>query len=182
MTIHVLEPLVFGIEQRQPAIDAGAWIAPTATVIGSVTMQTGASIWYGAVIRADDEIITIGRNSNVQDGSVLHADAGFPCIVEDGVTVGHGVIAHGCTIGADSLIGMGSSILNGTRIGKGCLVAAGTLVPEGFESPDDVLILGVPAKVRRALTPEERELLGESAEEYVANARRHRLNLQRPGR
>ena len=172
------EPLVVAIEKRTPAVDPDAWVAPTAAVVGAVTLGPGASVWYGAVLRADDEVVTVGRDSNIQDGAVLHADAGFPCRLGDGVTVGHGAIVHGAVIGSGSLVGMGARVLNGARIGERCMIAAGALVPEGFTAPDGVLVIGAPAKVRRDLSVEEFQLLEEAAEEYVANARRHRRCLE----
>lgn len=175
------QPLVVAIEARAPAIDPEAWVAPTAAVVGGVTMGPGASVWYGAVVRADDEVVTIGRNTNIQDGAVLHADPGYPCRLGDAVTVGHGAIVHGASIGTGSLVGMGSRVLNGARIGERCIIAAGALVPEGFTAPDGVLIVGAPAKVRRELNDEDFRLLAETAEEYAANARRHRRCLE-PGR
>lgn len=168
------QPFVMAVEDRSPVIDEGSWLAPTATVVGAVTLRPGASVWYGAVLRADSEAVTVGKNTNIQDGAVLHADPGFPCHLGAGVTVGHGAIVHGATIGDGSLVGMGARVLNGARIGRRSLVAAGALVPEGFACPDEVLLVGSPAKVRRELTSEELSDLEESAAEYAANAARHR--------
>ncbi|MGH3384761.1 MAG: gamma carbonic anhydrase family protein [Nocardioidaceae bacterium] len=172
------EPLVVAIDDRAPTIDPTAWVAPTASVVGAVTLGPGASVWYGAVVRADDEDVSVGRDSNVQDGAVLHADAGFPCRIGDAVTVGHGAIVHGATIGAGSLVGMGSRVLNGARIGDRCMIAAGALVPAGFTAPDGVLVIGSPAQVRRELGDADLALLVETAAEYAANARRHRRCLE----
>lgn len=174
------QPLVIGVGGRRPVVDPAAWIAPTASVVGAVTLGAGASVWYGAVLRADDETVTVGRDTNVQDGAVLHADPGFPCTLGDGVTVGHGAIVHGATVGAGSLVGMGARVLNGASIGERCMVAAGALVPEGFTAPPGVLVIGAPAKVRRDLRDSELDLLSDTAAEYAANARRHRAGLE-PG-
>lgn len=167
-------PFVSALEGRVPTVDDDAWIAPTASVVGEVSLGAGSSVWYSAVLRADDEVVTVGAGSNVQDGAVLHADPGYPCVLGDGVTVGHGAIVHGATIGAGSLVGMGARVLNGATIGENSLVAAGALVPEGFAVPSGVLVLGAPAKVRRELDEEELGMLRETAEDYVAKARRHR--------
>jgi carbonic anhydrase/acetyltransferase-like protein (isoleucine patch superfamily) len=177
MEQHAQQPLVVGIGGREPSVDPEAWVAPTASVVGAVTLAAGASVWYGAVVRADDESVTIGRDTNVQDGAVLHADPGFPCSLADRVTVGHGAIVHGATVGAGSLVGMGARVLNGASIGERCMVAAGALVPEGFTAPPGVLVMGVPARVRRDLREDELAQLRETAEEYAANARRHRARF-----
>ncbi len=174
------EPLVVAIENRRPAIDPEAWMAPTAAIVGSVVLGPGSSVWYGAVVRADDEEVMVGRNTNIQDGAILHSDPGYPCRLGDAVTVGHGAIVHGATIGTGSLVGMGSRVLNGARIGERCLIAAGSLVPEGFTAPNGVLVVGSPAKVRRELNDDDLRLLEETAEEYAANAGRHRRWLE-PG-
>lgn len=168
------QPFVISIGDREPSVDPAAWIAPTASVVGAVTLGPGASVWYGAVLRADDERVIIGPDTNVQDGAVLHADPGFPCTLGAGVTVGHGAIVHGATIGGGSLVGMGARVLNGASIGERCMIAAGALLPEGFSAPPGVLVIGAPAEVRRNLRDSEFELLRETAEEYAANARRHR--------
>jgi carbonic anhydrase/acetyltransferase-like protein (isoleucine patch superfamily) len=170
-------PLVIAIGDRVPWVDPSAWVAPTAAVVGAVTLGPGASVWYGAVIRADDEEVTVGRDTNIQDGAVLHADPGFPCRLGDAVTVGHGAIVHGASIGSGSLVGMGSTILNGAAIGERCMIAAGTVVPESFTAAGGVLLIGAPAKVRRELTADELRVLDENATEYAANARRHRNHL-----
>ena len=161
--------------QRHPT----AWVADNATVIGRVELKEGASVWYGAVIRGDNDLITVGRNSNIQDGSVLHTDHGVPLTIGEGVTIGHQVMMHGCTIGDFSLVGIQSVILNGAKIGRHCIVGACALVTEGKEFPDGSLIVGSPAKVLRPLTPEEIERLKSSAAHYVDNAQRHRTQLRR---
>jgi len=170
---------VFALTDRTPHLHETAWVADNATVIGNVRLEADASVWYGVVIRGDNELITIGQGSNVQDGSVLHTDHGFPLTVGQGVTVGHQVTLHGCTIGDGSLIGIQAVVLNGARIGRNCLVGAGALVTEGKEFPDNSLIMGSPAKVVRELSPEQAQRLRRSAENYVANARRHRDGLRR---
>jgi len=148
-------------------------------VMGNVALADDASVWFGAVLRGDTETIRIGRRSNIQDMSVLHADVGMPLTVGEDVTVGHQVMLHGCTIGDGSLIGIGAVVLNGAIIGKGCLVGAGSLVTEGKEFPDGSMILGSPAKVVRQLTPEQMEGLRMSAQHYVGNARRFGAGLKK---
>jgi len=165
---------LFQLGEHQPLIAPDAWVADSASVIGRVRLGAEASVWYGAVLRGDNDQLSIGARSNVQDGSVLHTDAGIPLVVEDDVTVGHQVMLHGCTVGAGSLIGIQSVILNGARIGKNCLVGAKSLVTEGKTFPDGALIVGSPAKVVRMLTPEQIERLFWSAKHYVQQAERHR--------
>ena len=155
------------------------WIAPNAAVIGRVILKKNASVWFGATIRGDNDPITIGENSNVQDGSVLHTDTGYPLTIGANVTVGHKVMLHGCTIGDGSLIGLQSVVLNGAKIGRNCLVGAGSLVTEGKEFPDGVLIVGRPAKVVRELTPEQIANLQLSADHYVQQAQRHATQRKR---
>ena len=166
-------------ERKVRLVGANHYIAPTAVVIGSVVLEAESSVWFGTVIRGDSEHIHIGRGSNIQDASVLHADVGMPLMVGEDVTVGHHVMLHGCTIGDGSLIGIGAIVLNGARIGKGCLVGAGALVTEGKEFADGSVILGSPAKVVRQLTAEQLEGQRMSALHYVENARRFRHGLQR---
>ncbi len=148
------------------------WVAPGAHVVGDVRIGEDVSVWFGAVIRGDNEPIVIGARSNIQDLSVLHSDPGTPLTIGEGVTVGHKVTLHGCAIGGNSLIGIGAIILNRARIGANSLVGAGALVTEGKAFPDGVLIMGTPARVVRDLTPEQIEGLKRSADHYVANARR----------
>lgn len=162
-----------------PSIAEEAWVAESAQVIGKVELAAEASVWFGAVIRGDTEIIRIGRRTNIQDMSVLHADVGFPLTVGEDVTVGHKVMLHGCAVGSGSLIGIGAIVLNGAKIGRGCLVGAGALVTEGKEFPDGSVILGSPAKVVRQLTADQLENLRLSAAHYVDNARRFRLGLRK---
>jgi len=170
---------VYALQDTVPQVHESAWVADSATVIGNVRLEAQASIWYGVVVRGDNELITVGRGSNVQDGSVLHTDHGFPLTVGDGVTVGHQAVLHGCSIGDGSLVGIQAVVLNGARIGRNCLVGAGSLVTEGREFPDNSLIMGSPAKVVRELTPEQVQRLRQSAENYVSNAVRHRDGLRR---
>jgi carbonic anhydrase/acetyltransferase-like protein (isoleucine patch superfamily) len=151
-----------------------AWVAPGATLVGSVDIRSGASVWYSAVVRGDGDHIVIGADSNIQDGCVLHADSGLPVLVGSGVSVGHRAVLHGCRVDDDVLIGMGSVVLNGAHIGSGSLVAAGTIVLEGTDVPPDSLVAGVPGKVRRATTSEERSSITHNAHAYVELMARHR--------
>ena len=162
-----------------PTLAQGAWIADSAQVIGNVHLAEDASVWFGAVLRGDNDPISIGKGANVQDGSVLHTDKGKPLDIGEYVTIGHNVILHGCSIGSESLIGMGAIVLNGAKIGRHCLVGAGALVTENKEFPDGSLIVGNPAKVVRTLTDEQIAGLRRSAEGYVANAKRFSAGLRK---
>ena len=168
---------VYALEGVSPQIATSAWIADSAQVIGRVELADDVSVWFGAILRGDTESMRIGRGSNIQDGSVLHADVGKPLTVGEDVTVGHHVMLHGCTIGDESLIGIGAVVLNGARIGRGCLVGARALVTEGKEFPDGSMILGSPAKLVRMLGAGEMDGLRASARHYVANAARFRSSL-----
>ncbi|HPK31422.1 MAG TPA: gamma carbonic anhydrase family protein [Ottowia sp.] len=168
---------VYEVDGRKPQVDSTAWIADSAEVMGNVTLGPDASVWFGCVLRGDTESMSIGEGSNIQDLSVLHADRGMPLTVGRNVTVGHKVMLHGCTIGDESLIGIGAVVLNGARIGRNCLVGAGSLVTEGKEFPDGSMIMGTPAKVVRQLTPEQMEGLRQSAQHYIDNARLFRATL-----
>lgn len=170
---------VYALGDIVPRIDATAWVADDATVVGDVSMGPGASLWFGSIVRGDNSTITIGPGSNVQDGSVLHTDAGIPLTLGANVTVGHMVMLHGCTVGDGTLIGIQSVILNHARIGRNCLVGAGSLVTEGKEFPDGSLIVGRPAKVVRALTEAQIADLQRAAKVYVDNAVRYRAGLKR---
>lgn len=172
---------IYELDGIAPQLADSAWVADSAQVMGDVALAADTSIWFGAVLRGDTETIRIGRGSNIQDLSVLHADVGMPLTVGEGVTVGHQVMLHGCTIGDGSLIGIGAVVLNGAVIGKGCLVGAGALVTEGKVFHDGSMILGSPAKVVRQLTPEQLEGLRLSAQHYVDNARRFRKGLKQLG-
>lgn len=171
----------YSLDGDRPNIAPSAWIADSAQVIGDVTLGADASVWFGAVIRGDSDRIVVGEGTNIQDGSILHADTGKPLTIGKHVTVGHMVMLHGCTVGDDSLIGIGAVVLNGARIGKNCLVGAGSLVTEGKEFPDGSMIMGTPAKVVRQLTPEQIEGLHASALHYVDNARRFGAGLKKLG-
>ncbi|WAJ36491.1 gamma carbonic anhydrase family protein [Pseudomonas sp. GOM7] len=154
-----------------------SWIAPSADLIGKVRLEAGASVWFGAVLRGDNELIHIGENSNVQDGSVMHTDMGFPLTLGKGVTVGHNVMMHGCTVDDYSLIGINAVILNGVKIGKYCIIGANSLIPEGKVIPDGSLVMGSPGKVVRELTEQQKKMLEASAAHYVHNAQRFARDL-----
>ena len=158
-----------------------SWVAPNATLVGKVKLEAGASVWFNAVLRGDNELIHIGENSNVQDGTVMHTDMGFPLTLGKGVTIGHNVMLHGCTVGDYSLIGINAVVLNGAKIGKNCLVGAGALVTEGKVFPDGSMIIGSPAKAVRELTPEQIAGLRQSAQHYIDNARRFQRGLRKIG-
>ena len=157
------------------------WIAPNAAVMGRVILKKNASIWFGATVRGDNDPIIIGENSNVQDGSVLHTDTGSPLTIGANVTVGHMVMLHGCTIGDNSLVGIGSIILNGARIGKNCLIGANVLITEGKEIPDNSLVMGAPGKVVRDISEGQARMLAAGAMHYVANWQRYRAELRSVG-
>lgn len=172
---------IYQLDEHTPQVHPTAFVADNAQVVGRVTLGEGSSVWFNTVIRADNEPMTIGAGSNIQDGSVLHSDTGFPLTVGERVTVGHQVVLHGCTVGDESLIGIGAVVLNGAKIGKHCLVGAGSLVTEGKEFPDGSMILGSPAKVVRQLTPEQIDGLRRSAQHYIANAQRFQAGLKKVG-
>ena len=154
------------------------WIAPNAAVMGNVILKKNASIWWGATLRGDNDPITIGENSNIQDGSVLHTDAGSPLTIGANVTVGHMVMLHGCAVGDNSLIGIGSIILNGARIGRNCLLGANVLITEGKEIPDNSLVMGAPGKVVREVSEHQAMVLTGSAIHYVENWKRYARDLR----
>ena len=166
--------LITGIGGRGPKIDEEAFVAPTASVIGDVTLEAGASVWYGAVLRGDVERIFVGAQSNIQDNCTLHADPGFPVSIGERVSVGHNAVVHGATVGDDCLIGMGATVLNGAVIGAGSLVAAQALVPQGMQVPPGSLVAGVPAKVKRELTEEELQGVTLNGTLYAELAESHR--------
>jgi carbonic anhydrase/acetyltransferase-like protein (isoleucine patch superfamily) len=172
---------IYELDGVAPEVAESAWVAGSAEVMGNVRLAEDASVWFGAVVRGDCESISIGEGSNIQDASVLHADLGKPLVVGRHVTVGHQVMLHGCTIGDESLIGIGAVVLNGAKIGRNCLVGAGALVTEGKEFPDGSMIIGSPAKAVRQLTPEQIEGLRRSAQHYVDNARRFNSGLRKLG-
>ncbi|MFI7017911.1 gamma carbonic anhydrase family protein [Streptomyces sp. NPDC050164] len=166
--------MITGIGGREPQVDPEAFVAPTASVIGGVTLEVGASVWYGAVLRGDVETISVGASSNVQDNCTLHADPGFPVTVGERVSIGHNAVVHGATVEDDCLIGMGATVLNGAVIGAGSLVAAQALVPQGMQVPPGSLVAGVPAKVKRPLTEEERQGITLNGTMYAELAKAHR--------
>jgi Carbonic anhydrases/acetyltransferases, isoleucine patch superfamily len=174
---------IYALEDRVPTLpEAGRfWVAPDAHVIGSVVLGDEVGIWFGAVLRGDNETIEIGARSNVQEGALMHTDPGFPLRIGTGVTIGHHAILHGCTIGDDTLIGMGATVLNGARIGRNCLVGANALVTEGKTFPDNSLIVGAPAKAVREVDAKILEIIRISAEFYVNNWRRFASGLRRIG-
>ena len=167
--------LLLPFNDVHPTLDPTSWVAPNATLIGKVTLAERASIYYGTVLRADVDAITIGVGSNLQDNVSVHCDAGMPTTVGAGVSVGHAAVLHGCTVEDDCLIGMSATVLNGAVIGTGSLVAAGAVVLEGTIVPPGTLVAGVPAKVRRELTAEEREGIRANAQRYLGYTEKHRL-------
>ena len=170
--------MIYALDGIAPQIDPSAWVADTAVLIGKITLEQDANIWFGATLRGDNEEIRVGRGSNIQENSVLHTDMGYPLIIAANCTIGHKAMLHGCTIGEGTLIGMGATILNGAKIGKGCLIGAGALITEGKDIPDGSLVMGVPGKVVRQLDTEAQARLLKSAEGYQANARRFAKGLQ----
>lgn len=170
---------VYALDGVAPALpDEGSyWIAPSAAVIGKVKLERFASVWFGAVIRGDNELITIGENSNVQDGAVMHTDPGLPLTVGRNCTIGHKAILHGCTIGDNTLVGMGAVVLNRAKIGRNCLIGANALITEGKEIPDNSLVMGQPGKVAGELNEEAIARLGRSADNYVRNWQRFARGL-----
>jgi carbonic anhydrase/acetyltransferase-like protein (isoleucine patch superfamily) len=170
---------IFSIGDRSPVFrGARHFIAPDATLVGSISLDNDASVWFNVVIRAENDHVHIGEGCNVQDGSVLHVDPGFPLTLERMVTIGHKVMLHGCTVGEGSLVGINSVVMNGARIGKGSLVGANTLIPEGKEIPDGVLVLGSPGKIVRELKQEERDNLIEIAHGYIERGKRYSKELR----
>lgn len=170
---------IYALDDLVPSLAAGAWVAPSADVIGDAHLAEDASVWFGAVIRADNTPIRIGRGSNVQEGAMLHSDPGSPLTIGEDVTVGHHAILHGCTIGARALVGMGATVLNGAVIGAECLIGAGALVTENKVFEDGMMILGSPARAVKPLSPEQRAGLRLSAQHYVARAQRFARLMRR---
>jgi carbonic anhydrase/acetyltransferase-like protein (isoleucine patch superfamily) len=171
---------VYSLGAVKPILPAEGeyWIAPNASVMGNVILKKNVSIWWGSILRGDNDPITIGENTNVQDGSVLHTDLGSPLTIGANVTIGHMVMLHGCTIGDGSLIGIGAIVLNGARIGRNCLVGAGALITEGKEIPDNSMVLGAPGKVVREIGETHATVLQASALHYVENWKRYRAELE----
>lgn len=168
---------LYALDGTAPDIAEDTWIAPDANLIGRVVVEAAASVWFCATLRGDNEVITVGAGSNIQENCVLHTDMGYPLTIGQGCTIGHKVMLHGCTIGENSLIGMGATVLNGAKIGRNCLIGAGALITEGKEIPDGSLVMGVPGKVVRALDEAAIEGLRKSALGYQANMRRFRDGL-----
>ncbi|MFG3498983.1 gamma carbonic anhydrase family protein [Streptomyces sp. NPDC047928] len=166
--------LISGVGGHEPEVHPTAFTAPTSVVVGEVTMAAGSSVWYHSVLRADCGPIVLGADSNIQDNCTVHVDPGFPVTVGERVSVGHNAVLHGCTVEDDVLVGMGATVLNGAHIGAGSLIAAQALVPQGMRVPPGSLVAGVPAKVRRELTAEEREGIKLNAAMYLELARQHR--------
>ena len=168
----------YSLAERTVVTKGDYWIAPNATVIGSVVLENNASVWFNVIVRGDNDVITIGENSQVQDGSVLHTDPGIPLTLGKNVSVGHMVMLHGCTIGDGSLVGIKSVILNGAVIGNNCLIGANTLIAEGKTIPDGSLVIGSPGKVVRQLSPEEITRINEISDHYVANFKRYQAGFK----
>lgn len=171
MTLYALDGIA-------PQIAEDTWIAPDANLIGRIVVEEAASVWFCSTLRGDNETITVGAGSNIQENCVLHTDMGYPLTIGKGCTIGHKVMLHGCTIGDNSLIGMGATVLNGAKIGSNCLIGAGALITEGKEIPDGSLVMGVPGKVVRDLDEAAIEGLRKSALGYQANMRRFRVGLR----
>ena len=166
--------MIYDFEKNIPEIHPEAWVASNATLIGKIKLEKNSSIWFNAVLRGDIELITIGENSNIQDGSVLHTDPGFKLTIGKGVTVGHMVMLHGCQIGDDTLIGIGSIILNNAKIGKNCIIGANSLITENKIIPDNSLVVGSPGKVLRKVTEEEIKAIHENAKHYVDGSKKYK--------
>ncbi len=169
--------MIWTLDGITPQVHSDTWVAPDANLIGRVVLEEGASVWFCATLRGDNEEIRVGAGSNVQENCVLHTDMGYPLTIGANCTIGHKAMLHGCTIGDGSLIGMGATVLNGARIGRGCLIGAGALVTEGKEIPDGSLVMGAPGKVVRVLDAEAQARLLRSAAGYQANMRRFRAGL-----
>ena len=173
--------MIYELDDRKPLLEGDNFVADNAAVIGSVLMKKGANVWFGCTLRGDNELITLGENVNVQDGSVIHTDMGIPVVLERNVSVGHMVMLHGCHVGENSLNGIGAIILNRAVIGRNCLIGAGALVPEGKHIPDNSLVLGVPGKVVRHMT--EADIANNTwiAEHYVERSAAYRKGLKPVG-
>jgi len=172
---------IYALDDWQPELPAKGeyWIAPNATLIGRVRLARGASVWFGAVLRGDNEWITVGERTNIQDLAILHADPGIPLTLGSNVTIGHGVVLHGAIVGDNTVIGMGATLLNGARIGKNCIVGAHALIPEGKVFPDNSLILGVPGKIARSIPGEETGMLIMNAQIYFDRWQRYQSELKK---
>jgi carbonic anhydrase/acetyltransferase-like protein (isoleucine patch superfamily) len=170
--------MIYQLDDRKPTFKGDYFVAQNAAIIGTVVFENNASVWYNVTIRGDNDVITLGENVNVQDGSVIHTDGGVPVVLERNVSIGHLVMLHGCTIGENSLIGIGAIILNKAVIGKNCLIGAGSLIPEGKVIPEGSLVMGAPGKVVRSLTPEQIALNTWIANHYVERSARYRQGLK----
>jgi len=172
--------MLYSLDYVSPCLPESGecWVAPSADVIGNVTLEIGSSIWFGAVLRGDNEKIHVGAQSNVQDNCVLHTDPGFPLSIGRGCTIGHNAVLHGCEIGENCLIGIGATVLNGAKIGKNSIIGANALVPEGKEIPENALVVGMPGRVIRSLAEKDVQVLRESAQLYVAKWKRFALELK----
>jgi carbonic anhydrase/acetyltransferase-like protein (isoleucine patch superfamily) len=170
--------MIYALDGVSPDMHPDSWVAPDANLIGMVTLGQGASVWFGATLRGDNERITVGAGSNVQENCVLHTDMSYPLVIGENCTIGHKAILHGCVIGSGTLIGMGATILNGAKIGSGCLIGAGALITEGKDIPDGSLVMGAPGRVIRSLDAEARARLLKSAEGYQTNMRRFKAGLR----
>ncbi|MAU53760.1 MAG: gamma carbonic anhydrase family protein [Roseovarius sp.] len=169
---------IYALDGHAPQIDLDTWVASDARLIGKVVLEAGASVWFGCILRGDNEVIHVGAGTNVQENTVMHTDMGYPLVIGAGCTIGHKAMLHGCTIGENSLIGMGATVLNGARIGRDCLIGAGALVTEGKEIPDGSLVMGAPGRVVRALDAAAIAGLRASALHYQQNMRRFRAGLR----
>ncbi len=171
--------MLYQIDGKSPELRGeGHFVAPNAAVIGDVVLGAGSSVWFSVVIRGDNDTIRIGERTNIQDGTVCHSDPGFPLVIGDSVTVGHNAMVHGCTIGDGTLVGINAVVLNGAKVGRNCVIGANSLVPEGMEIPDGSLVMGVPARIKRELTPEQQEHFSSNANHYVDNAVRFNATLK----
>ena len=170
--------MIYDFEKNVPEVHPEAWVAPNATIIGKVKLEKNSSIWFNAVLRGDIELITVGENSNIQDGSVLHTDPGYPLTIGKGVTIGHMVMLHGCQISNDTLIGIGSIILNNAKIGKNCIIGAKSLITENKEIPDNSLVVGSPGRVIRKLTNEEIQAVEKNAIRYQDNWKKYSKSIK----
>ena len=170
--------MIYSLGEDKVQVAQGVFVAPGAQVIGKVVMQQNSSVWFNAVVRGDCDVITIGENSNIQDGSVLHTDFGVPLTIGKGVTIGHKVMLHGCEIGDYSLIGINSVVLNGAKIGKYCVIGANSLITENMQIPDGSLVMGSPAKIIKPIPEQQQKMLEQSAQHYVDNAKRFLSQLK----
>lgn len=171
--------MIYKLGDKEPKINGKVYIAESADVIGDVELSDGVNIWFGAVLRGDIEKIIIGKNSNIQDNVTVHTDLGIPCVIGENVTVGHNVIIHSCSVGDNTIVGMGSTVLNRTKIGKNCMVGANSLVTHSIPTEDGVLILGSPAKIVRKLSEEEKKHLKDNADHYVENGKLFSMELKK---